>query len=478
MYPELSLHIDGRWCKGSDGKSEPVIDPATESEIGSVPHASKDDLDRALESARKAFDLWRRVPAVDRGKVLKNAAQLMRDRLEDIARALTLEQGKPLQEARAETLFAADVIEWYAEEGKRAYGRVVPARAQGLRQMVLSEPVGPSLALSPWNFPATLAARKIAGALAAGCSCIIKPSEETPATAIAIARVLEESGLPPGVLNVVFGVPAEVSEHLIASPVIRKVSFTGSIPVGKHLARLAADGVKKCTLELGGNAPLIVFSDADAERSAELAAVGKYRNAGQVCISPSRFFVHEAVHDRFVQRYSDISRSLRVGPGLEDGIEIGALANARRLDAMERLVADARDRGAKVLCGGKRVGNRGFFFEPTVLTDVEDEADVMAEEVFGPVTPVVRFSDFDDVVRRANAVPQGLAAYAFSRSAETCAAIADALSAGMIGINHTMIFTPETPFGGVKESGYGSEGGIEGLEAYMDTKLVSQAGMS
>ena len=478
MYPELSLHIDGRWCKGSDGKFEPVIDPATESEIGSVPHASKDDLDRALESARTAFDLWRRVPAVDRGKVLKNAAQLMRDRLEDIARALTLEQGKPLQEARAETLFAADVIEWYAEEGKRAYGRVVPARAQGLRQMVLSEPVGPSLALSPWNFPATLAARKIAGALAAGCSCIIKPSEETPATAIAIAQVLEESGLPPGVLNVVFGVPAEVSEHLIASPVIRKVSFTGSIPVGKHLARLAADGVKKCTLELGGNAPLIVFSDADAERSAELAAVGKYRNAGQVCISPSRFFVHEAVHDRFVQRYSDISRSLRVGPGLEDGIEIGALANARRLDAMERLVADARDRGAKVLCGGKRVGNRGFFFEPTVLTDVEDEADVMAEEVFGPVTPVVRFSDFDDVVRRANAVPQGLAAYAFSRSAETCAAIADALSAGMIGINHTMIFTPETPFGGVKESGYGSEGGIEGLEAYMDTKLVSQAGMS
>lgn len=475
MYPELSLYIAGQWCGGSDGTSEPVIDPATESEIGLVPHASRGDLDRALEAAGEAFDPWRRTPAVERGQILKTAAQLMRDRLDGIARALTLEQGKPLHEAQAEVTFAADIIEWYAEEGKRAYGRVVPARGPGVRQMVLSEPVGPSLALSPWNFPATLSARKIAGALAAGCSCIIKPSEETPATALAIARALEEAGLPAGVLNVVFGVPADVSEYLIASPVIRKVSFTGSIPVGKHLARLAAEGVKKCTLELGGNAPLIVFPDADPERAAELAAIGKYRNAGQVCISPSRFFVHEAVHDRFVRTFADISRNLRVGPGLEDGVRIGALANARRLDAMECFVADACARGATVVTGGKRVGNRGFFFQPTVLTDVDGDADAMTNEIFGPVTPVVRFSDFDDVVRRANAVPQGLAAYAFARSAKTCDAIADALCVGMVGVNHTMIFTPETPFGGVKESGYGSESGIEGLEEYLSTKLVSQA---
>ncbi len=473
MYEELSLFIGGEWCQGSTGASEEVINPATEKVIGILPHASPDDLDRALDAAQRGFLVWRATPAVERAKVLKRAADLMRERVEHIAATLTLEEGKPLDEARLELQFAADVFEWYAEEGKRAYGRIVPARAPGVRQMVTREPVGPVAAFTPWNFPAVTPARKIAGSLAAGCSCIIKASEETPGTCVAMARALDDAGLPPGVLNLVFGVPAEVSEHLIPSPVIRKISFTGSIPVGKHLAKLAADGMKRCTMELGGHAPVVVFDDADPEKAADATAFGKFRNAGQVCIAPTRMYVHDAIHDRFAARLGEIARGLKVGNGVDEGTQMGPLANPRRVEAMAEFVADARDRGARVTAGGGRIGNQGFFWEPTVLTDVPDDAMVMVKEPFGPIAPITRFETFDDLIERANRLPYALAAYAFTNSAKTAREISEALESGMVGINHLGISMPETPFGGIKESGYGHEGGIEGLEVYTQVKFVT-----
>ena len=476
MYEELSLYIDGDWCQGSTGQSEEVINPVNEEVLGVLPHASAEDLDRALTAAQQGFKAWSATPAVERGKVLRRAAELMRERSERIATTMTLEQGKPLREARLEVEFAAGVFEWYAEEGKRAYGRIIPARLPGVRQMTIQEPVGPVAAFTPWNFPATTPARKIAGALAAGCSCIIKASEETPGTCVALVRACADAGLPPGVLNLVFGVPAHVSEHLIPSPVVRKISFTGSIPVGKHLTKLAAEGMKRCTMELGGHAPVVVFDDADTDKAAEIAAAGKFRNAGQVCIAPTRMYVHEAVHDRFAERFTDIVKHLTVGDGMDESTDMGPMANPRRLAAMEEFMADAREHGARVATGGKRIGNRGFFWAPTVLTDVPDDAMVMVNEPFGPIAPITQFADFDDVVERANRLPYALAAYAFTKSAKTATEISDALESGMVGINHVGISMPETPFGGIKESGYGHEGGIEGLEAYMQTKFVTQMG--
>jgi succinate-semialdehyde dehydrogenase / glutarate-semialdehyde dehydrogenase len=473
MHDQLGLFIGGEWrCNTIAGEN--VFNPATEEVLGFLPHATQVDLDDALESASVAFKTWRSTPAAKRAEILRTAAQLMRERVAVIAQTMTLEQGKPIKEARAEILFAADIIDWYAEEGKRAYGRVVPARIPGARQIVAKEPIGVAATFTPWNFPATLPARKIAGSLAAGCTCIIKPSEETPGTTVGMVRAFQDAGLPPGVLNMVFGVPARVSEHLITSEIVRKVSFTGSIAVGKHLAKLAADGMKRCTFELGGHAPVLVFEDSDPIQAAESVAINKYRNAGQVCISPSRFFVHEAVHDQFVTRFAEVSRNLKVAPGIEESSDIGSLANHRRLEAMDRLVGDAVGRGARLSTGGKRIGNRGYFYEPTVLTDVPNDAIMMREEIFGPVIPVTPFASFDEAVQRANEVPYGLAAYAYTNSAKKMAALGEAIEAGMLGINHTFIFTPETPFGGMKESGYGSEGGIEGLEAYLNTKMISE----
>jgi succinate-semialdehyde dehydrogenase/glutarate-semialdehyde dehydrogenase len=476
MYEELSLYIDGQWCQGSTGQSEDVINPANEAVIGVLPHASAEDLDRALAAAQRGFKTWSATPAAERGEVLRRVAELMRERGEHIATTMTQEQGKPLREARLEVEFAAGVFEWYAEEGKRLYGRVIPARIPGVRQMTIQEPVGPVAAFTPWNFPATTPARKIAGALAAGCSCIIKAAEETPGTCVALVRACADAGVPAGVLNLVFGVPPQVSEHLIPSPVIRKVSLTGSIPVGKELTRLAAQGMKPCTMELGGHAPVVVFEDADADEAAEIAAAGKFRNAGQVCVAPTRMYVHEAIHDRFAERFTDIARNLDVGDGMDEGADMGPMANPRRIAAMEEFVADAQAHGAQVATGGSRIGNRGFFWAPTVLTEVPDDAKVMVNEPFGPIAPIARFSDFDDVVERANRLPYALAAYAFTKSAKTATEISDALESGMVGINHLAISVPESPFGGIKESGYGHEGGIEGLEAYTRIKFVTQIG--
>ncbi len=474
MYTQLGLYIEGEWLNGDGRKGEDVINPATEKPLGHLPHATRSDLDRALESAEKGFKVWSATSAYDRSKVLRKAADLMRERHDNIARILTQEQGKTYAESRGEVLVTADILDWYAEEGRRAYGRIVPGRASHIRQLVLKEPVGVVAAFTPWNFPTLTPARKIGGALAAGCSLILKASEETPGSCIEMVRCLADAGLPAGVLNLVFGVPSDVSEHIIASDVVRKISFTGSIPVGKHLAGLAAKGMKRATMELGGHSAVVVFDDADPEKSADVIAAFKYRNAGQVCISPTRFYVQEPVFNKFLARFTEYAKGIKLGDGLEKGVTMGPLANSRRLEAMESIVNDAKAHGGKIVAGGKRHGNQGYFYEPTVVTDIPDHSKLMTNEPFGPVAPVIAFKTFDEVVERANSLEYGLASYAFTSSARTAHAIGDALQSGMVGVNSVAISTPETPFGGIKESGYGSEGGMEGLDAYMHTKFISQ----
>jgi succinate-semialdehyde dehydrogenase / glutarate-semialdehyde dehydrogenase len=474
MYAELGLYIDGAWKKTGGGKGEDVVNPATEKPLAHLPHADKADLDAALVSAMNGFALWKATPAYDRARIMRKATDLMRERHETISKIMVLEQGKPYAEARAEVLVSADIIDWYAEEGRRTYGRIVPGRAKGTRQLVMQEPVGVVVAFTPWNFPVLTPARKIGGALAAGCSLILKASEETPGSCVEMVRCFADAGVPAGVLNLVFGVPSEVSEYLLSKPAVRKMSFTGSIPVGKHLAQLAAKGMKRTTMELGGHSPVVVFNDADPEKAADTIAAFKYRNAGQVCISPTRFYVQEDVYKKFLTRFTEYANNVKVGDGMEKSIAMGPLANARRLDAMDSFVADAKDRGGKIVTGGKRRGNQGYYFDPTVITDVPDDSKIMTQEPFGPLAPIVTFKSFDEVVERANSLEFGLAAYAFTSSNATAAAIGDALDSGMVGVNSIAISTPETPFGGVKESGHGSEGGTEGLGAYLNTKFISQ----
>jgi len=475
MYTDLALYIDGKWLNGEGRKGEDVINPATGKALGHLPHASTADLDAAIAAAEKGLAVWKSTSAYDRSKIMRKAADLLRERYDHVSKVQTQEQGKVYVESRAEVLTSAEIIEWYAEEGRRTYGRVVPGRQKGVRQIVLQEPVGVVAAFTPWNFPTLTPVRKIGGALAAGCSIIIKASEETPGACIELAKCFADAGLPAGVLNLVFGVPANVSEHLIPAKAVKKISFTGSIPVGKHLAGLAARGMKRATMELGGHSPVVVFEDADPEKAADTIAAFKYRNAGQVCISPTRFYVQEKSYNKFLARFTEYAKGLKMGDGLEKGITLGPLANPRRLDAMETFVNDSKARGGKVVTGGSRQGNQGFFFQPTVITDVPDDSKIMTEEPFGPVAPIVTFKTFDEVVERANSLPYGLAAYAFTSSEKTATAIGDAMQSGMVGVNSVAVSTPETPFGGVKESGYGSEGGIEGLQAYLNTKFISQA---
>src|ERR1043166_5194101 len=476
MYGELGLFIDGTWRKnGSGNKGEEVINPATEKPLAHLPHASTADLDEALESAKKGFTVWRATSAYDRCKIMHKAADLMRERHDAISKIMVLEQGKPYPEARGEVIVSADIIDWYAEEGRRSYGRIVPGRGKGVRQLVVQEPIGVVAAFTPWNFPVLTPARKIGGALAAGCSLILKASEETPGACVEMVKCFADAGLPRGVLHLVFGVPAEVSEHLLAKDAVRKISFTGSIPVGKHLAQLAAKGMKRTTMELGGHSPVVVFADADPEKAADTIAAFKYRNAGQVCISPTRFYVQEDVYPRFLKRFTEYANGVKIGDGLEKGNTMGPMANSRRIDAMEAFVNDAKNSGGKIATGGERHGNQGYFYKPTVITDVPDNCKVMTQEPFGPLAPVVTFKTFDEVVARANSLEYGLAAYTFTSSPKTATAIGDALQSGMGGVNSVAISTPETPFGGIKDSGYGHEGGIEGLEVYMNKKFIAQA---
>ena len=473
-YPEPALYIDGRWRGGSANDTISVVNPATGATIGALPVATHADLEEALTAADRGFREWRQVSAYDRCKILRTAAQLMRERAPRIGEISTLEQGKPIAESTAEAFACADIFDWYAEEARRAYGRIIPSKHPGVRHLVTREPIGPVAAFSPWNFPTTIPARKLAAALAAGCSVIIKPAEETPGSALALARALDDAGLPKGVLNVVFGDPAEISSTLIASPVIRKISFTGSTAVGKHLAGLAAKGMKPTTMELGGHAPVIVFDDADLDKAVAMTASGKFRNAGQICIAPTRFFLHDSIHDAFVEKFARFAGGLKVGNGLDRESKMGPLANPRRLAAMGELIEDAEAQGAMLIAGGRSMGSQGNFWQPTLLADVPDAARIMNEEPFGPVAVTRRFSSFDEAVTQANRLPYGLAAYAWTRSARTMADIGDAIEAGMVGINFMQLTGPETPFGGVKQSGHGSEGGIEGLEAYLIPKYIAQ----
>ncbi|WP_233344315.1 NAD-dependent succinate-semialdehyde dehydrogenase [Burkholderia cepacia] len=473
-YDALHLFINGEWIDASERETAPVINPATQIEIGRVPLATAADLDRALQVAAQAFDVWRNTVPAERARILKRGAELMRERAEHIATVMTLEEGKPLAESRDEVLRAADYFEWFAEEARRIDGRVVPSNRPGVQQLVKKQAIGPVAAFTPWNFPAITPARKLSAALAAGCSVIIKPGEESPATALALARALDDAGLPKGVLQVVFGVPDEVSKHLIASPVIRKVTFTGSVPIGRLLSARAAEGVKPITLELGGHGPVLVFDDADVEKAAVEGAANRFRGTGQICISSTRFLIQREVYDEFVGHFVRAANALKVGNGMDAGTQVGPLANPRQLAKMEELIADAVERGATVLAGGKRIEGEGYFFEPTVLADVPKDARVMHEEPFGPIAVLMRFDALADGLAEANRLPYGLSAYAFTSSARTAIDVADGLEAGMIGINQYRIVSTELPFGGMKESGHGSEGGAEGIEYYLTRKFISQ----
>ncbi|MDB5369185.1 MAG: NAD-dependent succinate-semialdehyde dehydrogenase [Roseomonas sp.] len=476
-YNDVQLHIDGKWRAATGGRTIPVINPATEEQIGTVPHASTADLDEALDAAARGFNIWKKVSAFERSKMMRKAANLLRDRAGEIARLMTMEQGKPVGEAQMEVLGAADTIDWFAEEARRAYGRVIPARAEGVYQLVIKEPVGPVAAFTPWNFPINQVVRKLSAALATGCSIIIKAPEETPASPAEMIRCFLDAGVPGNVIGLVYGVPSEISSYLIPHPIIRKVTFTGSTPVGKHLAEMAGKYMKRTTMELGGHAPAIVFDDADIALAGKTLATSKFRNAGQVCVSPTRFLVQEKVFDQFVDTFTTYAKSLKVGNGLEDGVQMGPLANERRIPAMETLIADAVQKGAEIRTGGSRIGNKGYFFEPTVITGLTREMRAMNEEPFGPLALMVPFRDFDEVVEESNRLPFGLAAYAFTSSAKTANAIASQVETGMMTINHLGLALPEVPFGGIKDSGYGSEGGTEAIEAYLNTKFVSQAGL-
>ena len=469
---ELGIYINGSWRRGEGRDIHNVVNPATGAVIAELPLATAADLDEALDATAKGFAYWRAVDVNERAAILHKVAGLIRERAEDIAVLLTTEQGKPLAEARTEVLSCASQFDYFAEEAKRSYGRVL-VRPTGQRSLVLKQPVGPVAAFSPWNFPVNLMCKKMAAALAAGCSIIAKPPEETPHCTSAIMQCVIDGGVPGHVAQLVYGVPDMVSRHLIASPVIRKVSFTGSVPVGKHLLKLAADGVKRTTMELGGHAPVLVFDDCDLEKAIKLSSTQKFRNAGQVCISPTRFYVQEGIYDRFVAGFAEATKKVQMGNGLDASTIMGPLANDRRPPAIEKLVRDATDKGAKLLAGGER-GEGGYFYQPTVLADVPMTADIMTDEPFGPVALIRPFKDFDEAIAQANRLPFGLAAYAFTENARQANLVADALDTGMVGLNSFVISMPDAPFGGVKESGFGSEGGPEGLDSYYVTKAVHQ----
>ena len=472
-YPNTQLLIAGQWQDASDGRTIAVHNPADEAEIGRVAHAGVADLDRALAAAQTGFETWRDVPAIERAKIMRRAAALMRERAGAIASVLTAEQGKPLAEARIEAMSSADIIEWFADEGMRVYGRVVPSRNLAVRQLVLKDPVGPVAAFTPWNFPINQAVRKISAALATGCSIIVKAPEETPAAPAALVQAFIDAGIPAGVIGLVFGNPAEISGYLIAHPIIRKVTFTGSTPVGKQLAALAGKHMKRVTMELGGHAPVIVAEDADVELAVRASGGAKFRNAGQVCISPTRFLVHQSIRNEFAAALVKHAQGLKVGQGSAEHTEMGPLANSRRLTAMAEFTKDAVERGASVIAGGERINDIGNFFAPTVLMDVPLNARVFNEEPFGPVAAIRTFNHLEEAISEANRLPYGLAGYAFTRSLSSAHLLAQRLELGMLWINQPAAPWPEMPFGGLKDSGYGSEGGSEALEAYLNVRSVS-----
>jgi succinate-semialdehyde dehydrogenase/glutarate-semialdehyde dehydrogenase len=471
-YPEtLGLYIDGQWLSGDGRRTTEVYDPATGAVLGELPLASKDDLDRALAAAQTGFEVWRVTPPEQRFQIMIKAAALLRERAERIARVVTMEEGKPFAEAKGEVLAGASMLEFHGGEAMRIYGRVLH-RPSGMRSMVLHQPVGPVAAFCAWNFPAINVVRKIAPAIAAGCSVILKPSEETPGSAVEVMNCLIDAGLPGNVAQILFGVPDEVSRHLLTSPITRKLSFTGSVPIGKHLMKLAADTVMKMTMELGGHSPVLVFDDCDLEKTLDTLVTHKFRNAGQVCVAPTRFHVQEGIYEKFAAGFAERTRALKVGNGLETGTHMGPLANPRRSEAMEKMVADAAAAGARLLAGGGRGDGDGYFYQPTVIADVPLEAQAMNEEPFGPIALLRPFATIEDAVKEANRLPFGLAAYCFTEQGRRQNRLAEELEAGMVAINSVRLTWPDAPFGGVKESGFGSEDGPEGVMAHLVTKSV------
>ncbi len=469
------MYIDGKWCDSPQGKTLAVINPADESVVAEVAYGTREDAERAIEAAARAFPAWRAVSAHDRAKVLKRTADLMRERADRIARSLTLEQGKPLAEAKMEVLHAADTFEWFAEEGKRTYGRIIPPTNIAKRYYAIKHPVGVVASITPWNFPAALPSRKIAPALAAGCTVVSRPADQTPLTLIHMFECLADAGVPPGVANLVIGPSRPLAAAFFEHPAVRKISFTGSTEVGKELIRRSADQVKRISMELGGHAPLIVFPDADVQQVAQAAVIGKFRNNGQVCIAPSRFYVHEKIANEFTEVAVELARNLKMGNGLEPGVQVGPMFEAKALEKTAELVEDARSKGGKILTGGGRSSrfDKGYWFEPTVLREVNGSMKLMSEEPFAPVMPLLDFSKLDDVIAAANDTPYGLAAYVFTNDLTVATRMAEGLEAGIIGINDPVPATPQCPFGGMKESGLGRELGIEGLDAYLETKCVS-----
>jgi succinate-semialdehyde dehydrogenase/glutarate-semialdehyde dehydrogenase len=473
-YPTLSLYIDGEFLPADGRKTQDILNPASHAVLGQLPHASTGDLDQALAAAARAFEHWKKTSPLERSKILRKAGELMRERAAEIGRGITMDQGKPLAESTGEVMTCGEHAEWHAEECRRIYGRVIPARNDAVRQTVLREPVGVVAAFSPWNFPFSQAVRKVCAALGAGCTIILKGPEDAPSAVVALAKIFHDAGLPKGVLNVVWGVPSEVSEHLLNSPVVRKITFTGSTPVGKMLAAKAAAQMKRCTMELGGHAPVIVCDDADLELALRNLAPFKFRNAGQVCISPTRFYVQEGVYERFVEGFLAKARSLKVGDGLIEGTQMGPLAQHRRVSAVSALVDDARERGASVLLGGAALPGVGNFYAPTVIADLPENARLLHEEPFGPVASMIRFKGIDEVLQRANSLPYGLASYVFTQSNRNAHALSTGLAAGMVSINHLGLALAEMPFGGINDSGIGSEGGSETFDGYLNTKFVTQ----
>jgi succinate-semialdehyde dehydrogenase/glutarate-semialdehyde dehydrogenase len=472
-YPKIELFIAGQWIGPDARESRPVINPATEEEIGRIPSVTVDDLAKAAITSHAAFLQWKARSPLDRSTILRRFADLLRTNEASIARAITMDMGKPVAEAVVEVRSAADHVDWHAEEGRRIYGRIIPSRSPGIEQRVLREPVGVCLAIAPWNFPISQAIRKVAGALAAGCTVILKGAGETPSGVMAIGRLLQEAGLPDGCITLVWGDSALISDTLLARPEVQKLSFTGSVPVGKHLAEICGRYMKRSTMELGGHAPVLVFDDTDPEAAAKALAGNKLRNAGQVCISPTRFYVQDKAYDRFLSAFQQSFEQMKVGNGLDEGTTIGPLCHPGRVTAMETLVADASRNGGNVVTGGKRIANKGYFYAPTIVEASDDKIALMREEPFGPVAVVARFKDIDEGLTRANSLPFGLASYVFTNSLERSERAAHELRAGMVSINHFGLALPETPFGGVMDSGYGSEGGTESFDGYLTTKFVS-----
>jgi succinate-semialdehyde dehydrogenase/glutarate-semialdehyde dehydrogenase len=475
MYTNLSLYIGGQFIGADERDCLDVVNPATEEVIGKLPIATTDDLNAALHAADIAFQSWRKSSPLERSGILRRVAQLTRERVDEIAQNITLDMGKPLAEARIEVLNCAEQAEWHAEECRRIYGRTIQPRLEGVRQFVFKEPVGVCVAFTPWNFPFNQAIRKMVAALGAGCTLILKGPEDAPSAVVALAKIFKDAGLPTGCLNIVWGHPPTISQHLITSPIVRKVSFTGSVPVGKQLASLAGSHMKRITMELGGHSPVVVFDDADIDAAVKLLVGLKMRNAGQVCIAPSRFYIQTPVYQRFVDKFASAIGNLRIGNGMDPETNLGPLAHQRRVEAMHHFVEDAKQRGAQVVASQSPDLDKGYFFGPTVLADVSDEADIMVNEPFGPVVPVTSFDNAEEVLKRANSLPYGLASYVFTQSLKRASYMSTNLEAGMVNVNHFGIALAETPLGGVKDSGIGSEGGAETFDGYVVTKFVTEA---